>query len=334
MATRKRRLNIDKARKKQEELDARGENAFHELKTGANMFYLMPPWSDEVDEIWKEVQQHGMLVCPASVTGKTCVLCEENARRARKGDVDFQDKFRKRSRAFFNAIPKAAIKERDPANVKVLAVSGGVFQDIIDYISDEDIDPSDPKASIPICIRRRGKGLATRYKVTFGDPVDISRYLTPDVLGAVYDLDTLRAAQPSTDKEMRKAIREFLGDGGDDDDEETMADEEEFEDIDDEDEELLQEPDDDEGDEDLDEELEDEVEEEEEEEIDDGDEEAEEDVEEEFEDIEEPEPPKRRAKRPATKKKATSKRAAKPAAKRRAREEAPARRRTKRRRRG
>lgn len=214
-----RKLNIERAREKADELESRSDSEFHELKQGKNFFFIMLPWSDDVEVIWKEVQQHQMLVCPSKAADgkRKCILCEETRRRRKKGDSDFASNWRLRSRGLFNAIRKEHIKQKDPSNVKILGVSTTVFRDIIEHIIDNDLDISDPEAAIPVCIKKTGEKLKTRYNTAFGSPIDISRYLTDDVMGALWDLDAAQAAQPAGDKELRKAIRGAADEDDDDD---------------------------------------------------------------------------------------------------------------------
>jgi len=301
----RRRLNMDKARKKQEEIDSRSSSSFHEIKEGWNYFFVMPPWDDDVDVIWKEVQQHRFLVCPRHATEgkKDCMICTE-LRKTKSSE--FSEQYALKSRGFFNAIRKADIKKKDPDTVGILALSSAIFREVIDYINDEDKDISDPEAAIPIGIHRRGKGLRTRYKIKFGEAVNISAYLTDKIMDALHNLDDMKAAQPASVKDMRKAIRGAADDDDDfeDDDldgEEEIDSDEEFdgEDLAEEDD-LLSEPEEEEPEEE-------EIEEEEEEyELEDDGEEPEEEAEEEeieeeedeFE-PEEEEPPRRRKAKPA-----------------------------------
>lgn len=228
----RRRLNIDKARKKQRELEDRGGNEFHEIKEGWNFFLLLPPWSDDVDEIWKEVQQHQRLVCPRSTVGKPCIMCDEINKRMKRGDTEFADDNKLRSRAFFNAIRKEHIKEKSVENVKVLALPPTVFEAILEHITDEEMDISDPKAAVIVGIKRKGKGMRTRYpKVKFSDPVNVSKFITDEILENLWDLDALRYVQPASVKELRKAIRGAADDEEDDSsfgDEDLSGDEDEL----------------------------------------------------------------------------------------------------------
>lgn len=164
----KRGLDMEAARKKQAELETRRPNTdFHQLKQGWNYFFILPPFGKS-NVIWKEVFRHGQYVCPKETAGKNCIMCKEIARRAKKGDSDFADKHKIQSRAFFNAIEKSEIKKKDPSCVKVLGVSSKTFSEIVEYITDEDRDISDPSAAIPVGIKRKGEGLQTRYKIKFG----------------------------------------------------------------------------------------------------------------------------------------------------------------------
>jgi len=215
------KLDLSKVKKKQEELDNRSTSDFHEIKEGFNYYYIMPPWSDE-GVIWKEVQQHGTVgVCPKAAVKKECILCEEIKKRIRKGDTDFADNNKLRSRAFFNAIKKDDIKKCDPSCVKILALSPSIFEEVISFITEEDRDISDPTAAVCLAIKRKGKAMRTRYTIKFGLPVDISKYVTDSVIEGLYDLDSIRAAQPAGIKDLRKAIR-GAADEEDEDDEEDI----------------------------------------------------------------------------------------------------------------
>ena len=227
------KLDLSKVKKKQEELENRNMSDFHEIKEGFNYFFIMPPWSDE-GVIWKEVQQHGTVgVCPKAAAKKACILCDEIKRRIRKGDTDFADNNKLRSRAFFNAIKKDDIKKCDPSCVKILALSPSIFEEVIAFITEEDTDISDPNAAVCLAIKRKGKAMRTRYTIKFGVPVDISKYVTGSVIEGLYDLDSIRAVQPAGIKELRKAIRGAADDededGEEDIEEDTMDVEEDVE---------------------------------------------------------------------------------------------------------
>ncbi len=326
-------LDINKAKKKKKEVDSRSSSDFHELKEGANFFYILPPWSDE-RVIWKEVQQHGRVgVCPRAACGKECILCAEIKKRNKRGDVDFGEQNRLRSRAFFNAVRKEDIKKSDPTLIKILGLSQGVFQEILEYVVDEDKDISDPHAAVCLMIKRTGKGFKTRYKVKFGEETDISHYVTAKMLEGLHDLDSIRAAQPASTKDLKKVIRGAADDDDDFDEEDALEGEEDVEGDEDggatEEDEMFNEDDGEEGEEDIEDdgeegeeddgeegEEDDGGEEEEEEEEEEGfshdheleDEDGEEDIEDEGEEEEEEAPP------PPPKKKIGKKTGAKPAA--------------------
>jgi hypothetical protein len=204
------KTNMEKVRRKSEELESRGGSRdMHDLKQGWNFFWILPPLPGQ-DECFKEVQQHRLAVCPkaASDGEKPCDVCKEITKRSRKGDVDFVDEMRLKSRGFFNAVRRDDLKKKDPDNVKILPVSGGVLREIAEFMADEDVDISDPQAAILLGIKKKGQKQATRYKVKLSsEPVNIEKYLTDAVLDAMYDLDKARATQPATTKELRKLIR-------------------------------------------------------------------------------------------------------------------------------
>jgi hypothetical protein len=283
---------LARAKKKQKEIEDRNASEYHDLKQGWNVFYILPNADKDADP-WKEVQRHGMLPCPKAMAGKDCGLCKALIKRLKKGDTDFEEKWRLKPRGYFNAIRKNDLKKKDPTCLKLLAVAPSVFTEIIDHIVDEQIEIWNPKAAVAVAIKRKGTGWKTRYpKVTFGEAVNIKKYITDDILEALWDLDTIRAAKPASKKELLKAIKGVDADEDEDDIDDLDTEEEEEEedtgdiedddledDEDEEDDDLLEEPDDDDED---DEEEEDEDDEEEEDE-DDEEEEEEDDEEEEEE---------------------------------------------------
>lgn len=221
-------MDLDKAAAKHREVEERSSGDLHDLKEGWNFLYLLPPWSDE-GVIWKEVEQHGRGVCPKRAQGKDCLVCAEMVKRAKRGDAEFVDTNRLKSRAFFNAVKKENVRKlltTPEAVIKVLGASGVVFREILEYINDEKVDISDPSACVLLGIKKTGKGLRTRYKVKFGEPVDISKYVTKKVKDCLHDLDAFRFAQPMTIKEQRKLVRGAADDDDSfDDDEETIEEE-------------------------------------------------------------------------------------------------------------
>lgn len=293
----KRELDFGEAKKKQKELEDRSSGDYHSVEEGWNWYYVCPPWSDVVKVLWREIQQHGLnLVCPKnSGYDKDCLICKERKKALKKGDTDFADEFRLSSRGFMNAIKKSDIKRGGP--VKILAVSAGVFEAIVDHVTDEKINISDPEAAVLVGIKRKGKGFKTKYStIKFSDPVNISKYLDLEKLyEELWDLDTVRGAQPASLKTQRTAIRKFVK-GDDVDADEADFDDEDFDLASDgeedgfegesEEDEMFGEPDDEDLGDDSDEDLDDELDLSDDEELD-------EDLELEEE---EPEPPKKKGK--------------------------------------
>jgi len=219
-------MDLDKASAKHKEVEERSSGDLLDLKDGWNFLFLLPPWSEE-GVIWKEVEQHGRGVCPKRSVGKECLVCAEMVKRARRGDTDFVENHRLKSRAFFNAVKKENVRKllsTPDAVVKVLGASGVVFREILEFINDEKVDVSDPNACVTLGIKKTGKGLRTRYKVKFGDPVDISKYVTKKVMECLHNLDAFRFAQPMSIKDQRKLIRG----NADEDEDESFEDEEEL----------------------------------------------------------------------------------------------------------
>lgn len=284
---------MEKAKEKSEQLATRSQSEYHEHAQGWNYYFIMLPWSDE-GVAWKEVERHGMHVCPKQY-GRDCLVCKELRKRIKKGDTDFVDENRSKTQGYFNAIRKSDIKKGDPDCIKVLRASPTVFGEIIDFITDEEIDITDPEAAHVVGIKRTGTGMRTRYKTKVSsEAVDISRYITDKVLEGLFDLDTIRAVQPASDKDLRKLVR-----GSADDDEDDDFSDDDLDDDKDGDDDLEDDLDD--GD-DIEDELFDDDEEEPAEE--EAEEEPEEEVEDDFdfEDEEEEAPPPKRTKKKVAKK--------------------------------
>jgi hypothetical protein len=260
-----RKLDKESAKKKQQEVHERNAGAFHELKSGYNKkyepnhYFILPPWrdldGDQPLDIWKEVWKHKYLTCPRLMANKPCKICD--ALKTRKKDATFVNEWKPRPTGYVNAIRKKDIKKASVDSVKVLRFPSRLFDQLIDYVNEEDRDPSDPDRAYPVCIRKTGFGQKTRYRdLTWGDPMDISEYLTDEIFDAMYDLDNASFVQPASKKQLLEALGNKPAD--EDEDEEYMDEDEESESDEDEDEEELKEPGDEDEDEDEDEEEEDE----------------------------------------------------------------------------
>lgn len=287
-AERKGGLDISKARAKQKEVEERNQSEFHDYKDGWNYFYLGQPWTtkgESAGAIWKEVQRHGFYTCPKHAGKKNCPMCKEIRKRLKRGDMDFVDEWKLKPTAFTNACKKADIKKKDPDAWKALRLPQSVFADFLEWIVDEEQDPSDPTCAVIVGIKRTGKGFKTRYKLKMGEEVDISKYITEEILEGMLDLDTFRGAQPESEKTLRRAIKGKKR-GDDDWDDDDDLEEDDYEEDDD----LEDDEDDDASDDDGDTEEEDELFEQDDEDSDEEEGDEEEELEDEDEDDEEEEP--------------------------------------------
>jgi len=237
MATR-RKFDRKHIKKKQEEIRNRNESIYLELQKNTwEHVFVLPPWSDE-GQIWKEVEKHGMHVCPKKLGVRECVICKEMKKQSKKGNVDFVKEMRLRPVAFLNVIRTKDVESENPEErIKILRLSARLFEQLVDYLEDEDVDITELEAAIPVAIKKKQTGgwRTIRYQdLRFGKTEDISEYITDEVLDeGLHDLDTIRGALPSSDKEMRKTIKELLGGGSgyDDDDDDDLDDD--FDDDDD-----------------------------------------------------------------------------------------------------
>lgn len=320
-SSRRRGVNRARAKEKADELDQRFAGSYHEIKEGANWFYILPPW-DGSDVAWEEVQQHGVNACRKSRGMKSCYGCSRLAQEEKRGNQKFVQRWRKATKGLFNAIRRGDLKKKDPECVRVLRVTGRVFQEILEEIIDVQ-DITVPDAAVLVCIRRKGTGIKTRYTVKFGKEEDLSRYLPDVVLDAAKNLEAL--VEIPSDKDLKKAMRKAADEDSDDDDDDAddFGDDDDTEDDADDDGDDGD-ADDEFGDDDEEDDEEEEDEEDDEEEEDGDDEEDEEgDDEEDDEEIdeddeEEEEPPPRRKKKA---KKKVAKKSSKKKSKKRKRSE-------------
>ena len=206
-----RRMNMDRARGKQREIESRKEGEVHELKTGWNYFFLGGPWSD-LGDIWKEVERHGLLVCPERAGLRKCKMCAEIRKALREGDTAFADEWELKTTAYLNACRKEDLKRKDPNSWKALRLSPASFAELVEWVVDEDCDPSDPSNAYVLGIKKTGSGLQTRYKVKMSkNGYNIEQWVDDAFMStALVDLDALRWARPASDEDLVKAI---TGDG-------------------------------------------------------------------------------------------------------------------------
>jgi hypothetical protein len=251
-------MDMKKATEKYREMEEKSKGDFVLLKEGWNFFFIMPPWPGSKDRtIWKDVERHGQFVCPRKAADKRCLICEELPRRAKKGDSQWVSEHKLKTRALFNVVSKSKITKlpsNPQAYIKILGISPMLFEDILSYINLERVDISNPSESVVVGINRKGTGFNTRYKLHMGDAIDISKYITSDVMEALHNLDTCKAALPATTKEMRQEVRGAADDDDDFDDSDDIENDED-EELDEketaEEDEVFSNPDDDDDEEEL-----------------------------------------------------------------------------------
>lgn len=214
----RRKFDRKHIKKKQAEIKVRNESLYVELeKNKWEHFFVLPPWSDE-GQIWKEVERHGFHVCPKKLGVRDCVICKEIKKQSKKGNADFVKEMRLKPVAYLNVIRTRDVESENPEDrIKVLRLSARLFEQLLDYLDEEeDLDITDTEAAVPMAIKKMQTGgwNTIRYRdLKFGRKTeDISEFITDEVLDeGLHDLDTIRGALPSSDKEMREEIKKRLG---------------------------------------------------------------------------------------------------------------------------
>ena len=174
---------------------------FWKPSVGKNMIRIMPPWVDKGDfkgSFNREVSQHwnvsprGPILCPVGtpfITG-TCPICDLVKKlRAKQNDVNAitQLKEIRAKKSFlvnmvdledpiYNANDVAEYKNKRPdsevpfsagdAKVQVYACPGGVLEDLLDAITENDHDITSLETGNDIVIVRTGTDVTTTYAVT------------------------------------------------------------------------------------------------------------------------------------------------------------------------
>lgn len=219
----------ERLEKKRQELSERGSkgNVLF-IKEGTLRVRILPVGPDK--DFIKEVTHFylgGELrsVYSPSTFGEPCALMEAYQEFKASKDEDDKDLAKKLvpKKAFFAAVvvynddKGKTINEEDSG--KLLKITGGVYQDIIDLYLDEDEagDMTDPSKGYDIKIKRTGKGqFDTEYSVMPCKPTKLDKKWAK-----VIDLDKLAKNEVSNYEETEEKLEAFLGiskesDGDDD----------------------------------------------------------------------------------------------------------------------
>lgn len=168
------KLNMDKLRKKSEDLSRNGGSTdYDKLQSGKNVRRVLPPKGDK-DVFWSEGYIHFGLGDDGNKTatcletwgeGKKCPICKYTEKlKASKSQADrkLADRIRRTRRMYIAVINRDADEEKP----MVLPVGKTILQPIIDLICDPDYgDITDLHEGRDITITKSGKGLNTEYSV-------------------------------------------------------------------------------------------------------------------------------------------------------------------------
>ena len=195
MTTKK--IDFDEIAKKRKELELRSSGGILDVKIGWNYMYFLPPYDDE-GHFYVEVWRHSLLVCPLKTNGSSCVICDELSKKSRKNDKEFQ-KYSLQPRAFFNVILRQDLAE---GITQIFSPSAKSFREILEYIDENKCNPMDPIQSLLFGIKKSVVNGKTIYKTNFGQPTDISKYLTNDVLSRISYLPRHPFLSPASKMDM------------------------------------------------------------------------------------------------------------------------------------
>lgn len=220
----------ERLEKKRQELSERGNkgNVIF-VKEGTLRVRILPVGPDK--DFIKEVTHFYLgadlkSVYSPSTFDEPCALLEAYQEFKNSKDEDDKDLAKKLvpKKAYFAAVvvynddKGKSINEEDSG--KLIKITGGVYQDIIDLYLDEDEagDMTDPVEGYDIKIKRTGKGqFDTEYSVMPCKPTKLDKKYAK-----VVDLDKLAKAEISSYEETEEKLEAFLGisknDDGDDDD--------------------------------------------------------------------------------------------------------------------
>ncbi len=204
--------------KRREELKSKGGGgSFFTVKEGTTRMRALPVGEDV--EFAKEVTYFylglklGGIVSPVTI-GKRCALMEaynEMSNSKNEKDREFAKKYLKPSKKYFSPHIKykdEAGKEIDKdAGVKLLILSGGQYQKLIDLFLDSDNgDFTDPINGYDLKYVRTGKGKQdTKYDILPGKVSKLDKEFRK-----VYDIEAMVAEMIPTYKETKAKLEEFL----------------------------------------------------------------------------------------------------------------------------
>ena len=230
-----RTVDMGAVKNKQEELDTRstGDIPYWDVKEGWNYFRLAPPWSDE-NIFYREVLRHKTIVCPKRTNGDPkCFICSRLPVLRKAGKTQAVKDWTPRPRAYFNAwrTDKTG-KKFKPDDIRVLGASPTVFKEILEEVLESGSICGLEDGSV-LKIHRKGQGLKTRYRVRFGDEVDISGLISDNWEDFLIDLDGLSSSPPQNElKEYYSGSDRGGSSADEDEDEDNDEDEIEEDDID------------------------------------------------------------------------------------------------------
>lgn len=227
MATKKKSLK-QRMKEKKEELKRKSSNSsiLRQKEEGTMRVRILPVGEDtefvfEITQFWlgKDV---GSCISPVTL-GEPCAIMEKYTELKESGDESDKEIAKKLMPKRRYVIPVLVYKDDKGKTVntedsgKLLQVTGGLYQSIIDLYLDEDEwgDMTDPKEGYDLKITREGLGMTdTEYSVQPCKNTPINKAFRKEI-----DLEKMVRAEVATYEETETKLGKFMGtsDEGDDD---------------------------------------------------------------------------------------------------------------------
>jgi len=163
------KTDLEKVRKRYEELQRESQNRFWTPKEGKNLVRFLPAYKEGGDFFLETSIHFGVreglhLVCNRFY-GEPCYVCEivQKLRMSEDpNDVARARRMAPRKRVFYNIVDLNA----QEVGVQVFASGASIFKQLLSYFYDPDWgDLTDPKHGYDVVIERKGTGLETEYTV-------------------------------------------------------------------------------------------------------------------------------------------------------------------------
>lgn len=179
--------------KKRESLKKSGPGKFLTVKEGTTRIRVLPvgeekDWAIESVYFYLGVKDNMGVISPATFSEKCAIMKahRELSESSNKSDREMATKFKPGRRFLIPVIKYKDEKGKEidtEVGVKLLLVSAGIYQDMLDvYLDDDAGDFTDPKKGYDLKIKRTGKGKNdTEYTLLRANPTPLDKAYRKEV---------------------------------------------------------------------------------------------------------------------------------------------------------